>query len=67
MVNISRSKGSQAKEFGQLTEDNMRNILWKNLTQNMVENYNQNNEHISGSILEDLIQFAFTVSQVKDY
>ena len=36
-TNISRSKGNQAMKFGQLIEYNMRNIILKNLKQNVVE------------------------------
>ena len=36
-INISRSKGNQAMKFGQLIEFNMRNIYFKNHTQNVVE------------------------------
>ena len=35
--NISRSKGNQTMKFGQLIEYNMKNILLKNHTQNVVE------------------------------
>ena len=37
LPSISRSKGNPTKKFGQLTEYNMRNIFFKNHTQNMVE------------------------------
>ena len=35
LSNLSRSKGNQTMKFGQLIEYNMRNIFFKNHTQNM--------------------------------
>ena len=37
LANILRSKGNHAMKFGQLIEDNMRNIFLKNHTQNVVK------------------------------
>ena len=37
LPNISRRKSNQEMKFGHLIEFNMRNIFWKNHTQNMVE------------------------------
>ena len=47
LPNISRSKGNQTLKFGQLIEQNMRKLLTKNHTQDVVK---IENEHISGSI-----------------
>ena len=50
---MSRSKGNQAMQFGQLKEckmRNMRNIFLKNHIQNVLGKLvSQKNEHISGS------------------
>ena len=57
LPNISRSKDNQAIKFGQLIEYNMKNILLKNHTQNMLERLFSDSylkikiEHISGSIV----------------
>ena len=53
LPNMSRSKGNQAMQFGQLKEckmRNMRNIFLKNHIQNVLGKLvSQKNEHISGS------------------
>ena len=37
LTNTSRSKGNQAMKFGQLIEDNMRNVFLENYTQNVLD------------------------------
>ena len=37
LLNTSKSKGNQTMNFGQLIENNMRNFMSKNHTQNMLE------------------------------
>ena len=37
LPNISRSKANKTMKFGQLIEDNMKNIFLENIAQNMVK------------------------------
>ena len=42
MLNVSQNKGSQTMKSGQLIKYNMKNIFWKNHTQNvLLHNYFQ--------------------------
>ena len=37
LLNVSKSKDNQTMKFGQLIEDNIRNVFLKNHTQNVAE------------------------------
>ena len=72
LPNISRSKRNQIMKFGPLMEYNMRNILLKNHTQNMVGKLPRESfikikfERISESTVSNFIQFVFIVCRSGD-
>ena len=73
LPNISRSKTNQTMKFSQLIEYNMGKFIFKNHTQNVVENYSQTLfqkiqfDHISGSLAYSFTPFVLIVYQVEGY